>query len=60
MIIVVIMMDEIKEKDSENSFLFLGITFSLLVLSLFAVVSHAILIQLLSRQPKIKESDLLF
>lgn len=60
MIIVAIMMDEIKEKDSENSFLFLGITFALLVLSLFAVVSHAILIQLLSRQPKIKESDLLF
>lgn len=60
MIIVAIMMDEIKEKDSENSFLFLGITFALLVLSLFAVVSHAILIQLLSQQPKIKESDLLF
>ena len=34
MIIVAIMMDEIKEKDSENSFLFLGITFALLVLSL--------------------------
>lgn len=33
MIIVVIMMDEIKEKDSENSFLFLGITFAFHVLS---------------------------
>ena len=33
MIIVVIMMDKIKEKDSEDSLLFLGITFAFHVLS---------------------------
>lgn len=33
MIIVVIMMDKIKEKDSENSLLFLGVTLAFHVLS---------------------------
>ena len=33
MITVLIMMDKIKEKDSENSLLFLGVTFAFHVLS---------------------------